>query len=739
MFRLIKADIEDALKLLKDLPNIGIYIAQDNRFKFVNDEMTRITGFSREELFSMNPMDLVHPEDRERVREEAIKMLKGEKDTPYEFRALRKDGSIGWVMAKAISVKFRGRDAVLVNFMDITRQKETEEILKKILDFSPVGICLAENRIIKWANPEMAKMFGYKDIKEMEDLPARNLYASDDEYERIGKILYTVLRDGVPAQTEALFRRKDGSTFWGIIKMTTFDPEAPQKRVIAAVMDISERKRLEKELFKEKELFEVTLMSIGDGVICTDKEGKVTFINKTAQMLTGWSEEEAIGKPLKEVFHIVNEFTRERCEDPVEKVLKTGKVVGLANNTVLISKDGTERILADSGAPIKDKEGNIIGVVLVFRDVTAQRKLESETARMERLESIGILAGGIAHDFNNLLMGMLGNISLLKTRIPPDNSEYRYLEDLERVVIQAKSLSQQLLTFSKGGKPIRKPLNMAELIHKTVRFALSGSDIRCEFYIQDGLWMVNGDENQLSQVISNIVINSRQAMPSGGRLIVKAENVSIKDESIPLKEGDYVKITIQDTGMGIPKEYLNRVFDPYFTTKQKGSGLGLTVAYSIVKDHEGHITIDSELGKGTIVEIYLPAILEKKEEKALKAEGLNILVMDDEEIVLSVLEEMLKALGHKVKTARNGEEAIDLYKRERFDLVILDLTVPAGMGGKETMERLLEIDPNVKAIVSSGYSNDPIMSEYEKHGFKAVIAKPYGIEELKEAIDKALS
>ena len=739
MFRFIKTDIEDALKLLKDLPNIGIYIAQDNRFRFVNDEMTKITEFSREELFNMNPMDLVHPEDRERVRREAIRMLKGEKDTPYEFRALRKDGSIGWVLAKAIPVKFRGSDAVLVNFMDITRQKELEQILRKVLDLSPAGICLAERRVIKWANPEMARLFGYKDVKELEDLPARDCYASDEEYERVGKILYTVLKNGVPAQTEALFRRKDGSTFWGIIKMSTFDPEAPQKRVIAAVMDISEKKRLEEELFKEKELFEVTLMSIGDGVICTDKEGRVRFINKTAQKLTGWSEEEAIGRPLREVFHIVNEFTRERCEDPVEKVLRTGKVVGLANNTVLIAKDGTERILADSGAPIKDKDGNIIGVVLVFRDVTEQRRLEREIARMERLESIGVLAGGIAHDFNNLLMGMLGNISLLKTRTSPDKSEYRYLENLERVVIQARSLSQQLLTFSRGGRPIRKPIDIADLLKKAVRFALSGADIKCDFYIQDGIWKVNGDENQLSQVINNVVINSRQAMPSGGRITVKAENVKVEDESIPVRKGNYVKITIQDTGIGIPKEYISRLFDPYFTTKQKGSGLGLTVAYSIIKDHEGYITIDSELGKGTTVEIYLPAVLEKEEEKTLKLERLKVLVMDDEEIVLSVLKEMLNTLGHEARTASNGEEAIELYKKEKFDLVILDLTVPAGMGGQETMERLLEIDPNVRAIVSSGYSNDPIMSEYEKYGFKAVIAKPYGLEELKEAIKKAIS
>ncbi|RLB11745.1 MAG: hypothetical protein DRG27_00545 [Deltaproteobacteria bacterium] len=233
-------------------------------------------------------------------------------------------------------------------------------------------------------------------------------------------------------------------------------------------------------------------------------------------------------------------------------------------------------------------------------------------------------------------------------------------------------------------------------------------------------------------------------MPAGGKLVIKAEEVNVLDQQIPsLKPGHYIKLIIQDTGIGIPKEHINRIFDPYFTTKQKGSGLGLTVVYSIIKNHEGYITVDSELGKGTTFEIYLPAV-PKKEKKILEPARLKILVMDDEEIVLEVIQEMLKILGHEAIGVRDGKQAIEVYKEAKeqgspFDVVILDLTVPTGMGGEETVRELLKIDPDVKAIVSSGYSNDPIMSEYEKYGFKAVVPKPYGMDELKEVLRKVIS
>ncbi len=741
---------DNLFKCLVNISQLGIYIMQDKRFRLINPEMIKITGYSKEELMRMVPMELVIPEDRKRVREQALKALKGEReDGAYEFRVKAKDGTIKWILEKVVPIQFHGRPATLSNFMDITRQKEieqelikTNEILQATLSASPVGIVLAENRVIRWANNEMSRLFGYS-LEEFRNLPARQLYVSDEEYERVGNIIYEMLKKADSAEMEARFKKKDGSLFWGLIRMSPFDPDLSKKGVITAIFDISQRKGLEKDLFEEKELVNITLRSIGDGVICTDEKGNITLMNRVAEELTGWKEKEAIGKPISRVFHIINEITRESVEDPVEKVLNTGAVVGLANHTILVSKDGRERYLADSGAPIRDNVGNIRGVVLVFRDITENRALEREMQRLEKLEAIGTLAGGIAHDFNNMLMGIIGNISLAKMETNSQDIVRNRLEDAERILIQAKNLAQQLLTFSKGGAPIKKVVHVGGLIKEIARFSLRGSNVGCTFEIAEELWPAEIDEGQIGQVISNIVINAQQAMPAGGMIKIKAENVEVSEmDHLPIKEGRYIRISIQDTGIGIPQGSLDKIFDPYFTTKQKGSGLGLAVAHSIIKNHDGYLGVESELGKGSRFDIYLPAsvkeIAQKKEPVIGKG---RILVMDDEELVLDVIKGMLSMLGYKVEVARDGEGAVKLYeaaraKGEPFDVVILDLTVPGGMGGKETMQRLLKIDPDVKAIVSSGYSHDPIMSNYKKYGFKAVIAKPYGINELTEVLSK---
>lgn len=299
------------------------------------------------------------------------------------------------------------------------------------------------------------------------------------------------------------------------------------------------------------------------------------------------------------------------------------------------------------------------------------------------------------------------------------------------------------------GPPIKKTTSIAKLIKESVRFALSGSNVKCEFFIADDLWLSNVDEGQIGQVIQNIIINADQAMPKGGVIRVYCENVVISQhDNLPLKEGKYVKISISDQGIGIPKEYITKIFDPFFTTKQSGSGLGLSTAYSIIKRHDGYITVESQVGVGTTFYIYLPAsdkrieIEEEKIDKLLKGKG-RVLLMDDEEMVLEVVGDMLKYLGYEVAFARNGNEAIEFYKRAKaaghpFDVVIMDLTIAGGMGGKEAIKKLIEIDPEVKAIVSSGYANDPIMVDFKKYGFSGVIAKPYKIKDLSKTLQKVM-
>jgi two-component system cell cycle sensor histidine kinase/response regulator CckA len=506
---------------------------------------------------------------------------------------------------------------------------------------------------------------------------------------------------------------------------------------------------MENKLKESEQWLATTLKSIGDGVITTNTEGIVTFMNPVAETLTGWTQEEAVGNPLSEVFHIINEETRERCENPFEKI-KTGLVVGLANNTVLVARDGTERLVADSGAPISDDHA-ILGSVLVFRDVTEKRRMEEDIIRLktEKMESIGILAGGIAHDFNNILTAILGNISLAKVHMQADNEVYRILKEAEKASLRARHLTQQLLMFSKDGAPVRKPACMGEMLRDTAEFALRGSSIQCEFCIPDDLWPVNIDTGQISHVINNLIINAAQAMPHGGIVKVHAENVSAREEGLLLKEGDYVKISIADEGIGIPEENMQKIFDPYFTTKRKGSGLGLTTAYSIVKNHDGHIHVASLLGKGTVFYMWLPASTQEVVKGEIAAsvplmpgKG-RILLMDDDESILGVTRDVLTHLGYEVVSTRDGSEAVEVYKNAQktamnFDVVIVDLTIRGGLGGKETIRKLMEIDADVKAIVSSGYSNNPVITNFKKYGFSGAVAKPYSVEELSRVLQEVL-
>lgn len=512
-------------------------------------------------------------------------------------------------------------------------------------------------------------------------------------------------------------------------------------------MEINKRKVMEKDLAREKERLAVTLDSIGDGMIATDTEGRVVMINGVAERLTGWPREDAVGRFIKDVFFIVNVDTGEPTENPVNKAIKADKAVGLESGTVLISREreGCKYVSASS-SPIRDSDGIIIGVVLVFRDITELKRREEELLKIQKLESIGLLAGGIAHDFNNLLTSIMGNISLSSA---PDVSEKKIRERMSealRACYKARDLSSQLLAFSKAGAPVSKmSVSLERLIRETANFSMSGTTVDCKFIVEENIWPVEVDEGQLSQVISNIIINSVQAMSNDGIITIRIENFdSAKEKGLPLDEGKYVKVAFEDEGIGIPKEYLSKIFDPYFTTKQSGSGLGLATSYAIVKNHGGLLTVESELHAGTKVYMYLPAAGEAAAaaadvKKAIKKGSGRVLIMDDKMEVREAAGEMLNHIGYEVGLARDGNEALKMYKLAKregrpFDTVIMDLTVPGGMGGKEALERLLDIDPEVKAIVSSGYSSDPILSKYEKYGFKGVLPKPYEMEKLSDVI-----
>ncbi len=516
--------------------------------------------------------------------------------------------------------------------------------------------------------------------------------------------------------------------------------------------DLLETKVIERtsDLASEKERLAVTLRSIGDGVITTNIEGTIVLMNKRAEKLTGWQHEEAVGQPLEKVFNIINERTRDPCENPVSKVIQTGQIIGLASHTAIIARDGSEKSIADSGAPIRDRESRIIGAVLVFRDVTDKLRMEEELLKVKKLESIGILAGGIAHDFNNILAAILGNINLALFDPDLKDRTKNLLAEAEKASQRAKDLTQQLLTFAKGGEPVKEISSLDNVIRDSANFVLHGDMTACQFDIPEDLWLVDIDKGQISQVIQNIVLNASHAMPEGGLIRITCENLTSEGENALefAQTGRFVKIRIQDKGIGMSANVVEKIFDPYFSTKHGGSGLGLAITQSIITKHNGHISVESKPGIGSIFTIHLPASKQTKtQDKESLAENktssqAKILIMDDEEIVRAVIKEMLVQLGHDVELSENGAEAIKLYQEaatnKKFDLVFMDLTIPGGMGGKEAVQEILAIDPNAKVIVSSGYSNDPIMANFKDYGFCAALVKPYQLQELSRVISQAV-
>jgi len=389
-------------------------------------------------------------------------------------------------------------------------------------------------------------------------------------------------------------------------------------------------------------------------------------------------------------------------------------------------------------------------IVAIYEDLTERKRAEEELIRVKKLESWGIFADGIAHDFNNLLSAMLLNIFAAKLSLADEKNDLAEgLEKAEKLGLQAKELAHRLITFAKGGESVRKIGSISQLLVNSVDLSLSGSNIGCEFSLPNDLWPVEMDDVQIRQVINNLVVNAREAMPEGGNIIIRAENVDVKaGNGLPLKEGKYVKWSVKDYGIGIPQEDLQKIYDPYFTTKPtgtaRGMGLGLAICYSIIKKHDGFIDVESEPNVGSTFYVYLPAlslecpVIKTEMEQVFTRKG-KILVMDDEEAVRNATGIVLHYLGYEVEFARDGSDAIDLYKAAKekgqpFSVVILDLNVTDGKGAKETIKELLQIDQQIKVVLTTGYSDDPVVSEISKYGFCAAVDVPYDLEKMKEIL-----
>jgi PAS domain S-box-containing protein len=723
--------------LIENMNQGAVTSTGDGTILYANKAFAKMIQVSHERIVGASIDQYIAPEDkpmfealfergiRERAEGEIAFKIHGDSPVP--------------VYVSMNTVYLEGETVLCITATDLTAQKRQKEIVQSerlsraILEAAGEAILVFDHdgRIIRANHAAQRLVEDTVLLKSVDD--AFQIQMVLDNYEAVAPFSVSQVLEGDSFRgREAILRKQDRESLYFLLSVSHLRNEACNIGCVLVLTDMTEQKQLERRLETEKKQMATTLYCIGDGVISTDSKGRVRLVNRVAEKLTGCLQHEAAGKPVGEVFHIINEHTRQKCENTVEKVLESGNIADLANDTILVARDGTERIISGSGAPM-DLNGNIIGVVLVFRDITDRIRMEKELFKNQKLESLGILAGGIAHDFNNILTAVTGNVFLAKNQVTPDHEIFELLKEVESALARAQTLTKKLLTFGKGGTPVKETVSIRNIITESSRYVLRGSKSKCQFSIAEDLWSAKVDVGQISQVINNVVINADQAMPEGGIVHVAAENLIIAERrDLPLKPGRYIRISIKDQGVGIAAKCLSKIFDPYFTTKQGGSGLGLAAAYSIIRNHDGHITVESQLAVGTTFHIYLAsakAVPEKEEIKLTKGQG-RILVMDDEVPLRKMIGRMLGVLGYEAEFARDGAEAIEKYKKAKesanpYDAVVLDLIVPCGMGGKECIAELLKIDPEVKAVVFSGYSEDPVLSNFQGYGFKGMMPKPF--------------
>ncbi|MDO9533257.1 MAG: PAS domain S-box protein [Deltaproteobacteria bacterium] len=697
---------------------------------------------------------LIHPEDLSQAMASAGQALAQRTAFTEEFRIIYPSGEVRWVSNLGRGeYDENGKPLRLVGTItDITAKKQAQAALeeslslyKATLESTADGILVVDlqGRMVSW-NKKFEEMWGIlEEIIATRDDDRALALALDQLAEPQGFLQKVRELYAQPAaESSDSFYFKDGRVFerYSI-------PQYLDSTIVGRVWsfrDVTARVQAEEALRYHLSFLQTLMDTIPSPIFYKDVEGVYLGCNQALSDFMGVPKDKIIGGTVYDLYP--KDMADKYCA--MDSALFREPGVQIYDYSMLHA-DGTRHDVNFNKATYFTPQGALAGLVGVMIDITDRKKSEIERLRLSKLESLATLAGGIAHDFNNILTAIMGNISLAILDLRGNEYIGLILNEAEKACIQAQALARQLLTFAKGGAPIKELISLAKKVTETGFFASRGSNVKCEFDFPEGIWGVNADPGQISQVFQNLIINAIQAMPTGGTIQVRGENVEVGPGSdLPLDPGKYVQTTIQDQGIGIPAEYLPRIFDPYFSTKQMGSGLGLATAYSIVKNHQGHIAVESQLGAGTTVRVYLPATAQSKIEplpetvKVVTGQG-KILVMDDEEIVRQTLGKLLGYLGYEVMFARDGDEAIEQFIQARelgqtIDAMILDLTVPGGIGGKEAIEKLLQIDPQVKAIVSSGYSDDPIMANFTEYGFSGVIAKPYRVADLSKVLQRVL-
>ncbi|MFT5369406.1 MAG: two-component system cell cycle sensor histidine kinase/response regulator CckA [Candidatus Latescibacterota bacterium] len=636
--------------------------------------------------------------------------------------------------------------------MDIqnkTQSQRTEEInaerYRLLVENAP--ICIHEIDLqgcITSMNNAGLKMMGAENESKVCGLAYLDVVAKEDR-DRI-KILLDRAYEGYPSEFRFQSEGENGLFLFDSSFIPIKDSDGNVIKLMGVTQDVTEQMQTEKELREGNERFHQLTNNISEVFWMTEPvKNEMLYISPGYEKVWGRTCESLYTTPRNwiDAIHI----------DDRQRILNaalTKQVTGEYDEEYrIVRPDGTIRWIYDRAYPVQDEQGNVYRIAGIAEDITERKRLEEELRRIQNMDALGILAGGIAHDFNNVLTGVIGNLAILETSLDKESESYEFVVDAKNAANKTRSLTQQLMTFSKGGVPVKENASLIELIEETAKLCLSGSNTKPEYHLPSDLFTTKIDKGQIGQVIQNLVINADQAMPEGGTLIIAANNLEIGDNDVVgLSAGKYVKVSVGDQGIGIPENLLGKIFNPYFTTKDAGHGLGLAISYSIVNKHDGYITARSEPGIGSTFEFYLPALKkeiiknEKKTKASTQATG-RILLMDDDEIVRRPFKKMLEMLGYEVDNVQHGEEALIVYQTsldagKPYNAVIMDLTIPGGMGGKEAIQKLRILHPEARAIVSSGYSHDPVMAHYKEHGFDAVIQKPIIMEDLTDVLQSVL-
>ena len=729
----------------------------DTRFWNVNRAACNMLGYSREEYLSLSVSDIdpYFSQDEWQTHLEEIRRT----GSLFQKRFHKtRDGRILPVEIASNTIKFGEKEYYCAVVRDITERTKAEQeaaFFRSLIEYTrdPFYVLSPDDgyRMV-YANRAACEHYGYS----LEQLQTMTIPDWDPAFKMESvDALVQEMRNGVPVRFETVHKVASGRLV-PVELTSSVLVHNDREYTCGYFYDITDRKAMDNAL-KESEArcrslsleFQALLDGIPDGLTLLSPKLEVLWANPASAHAVALEPPDMIGKRCYEM----RRGSDTPCQDCiVQKSFASGEAL----ETTIVSKS-TGRTYELRSVPVRDDEGRVVKVIEIGRNITDQLAAEAERIDLERkllharkLESLGILAGGIAHDFNNILTGILGNLSMLKTLIPERHQGLDKIQRCEHAVSQARGLTSQLLTFAKGGDPVKKNIGLRPVIENAVSFALTGSNIVAELALADDLWPVQADEGQLGQVIHNLLINAAQSMPQGGAVRVEARNRFFGPaQSPPLPEGRYVGIVVLDRGSGIAPEHLEKIFDPYFTTKETGTGLGLTSAYSIVKKHDGDIRVTSLAGQGTSFEVLLPAGSEPVSFEgsadpcpASAGKGL-VLVMDDEAYIREILVEMLSVLGYDADACGSGQELIQIYRGmadqgRSPDAVIVDLTIRGGMGGLEAAKIILEFDSKARLIVASGYSTDPVMAHFQEYGFAAALAKPFQLEDIKNELARVI-